>query len=530
MTPQKTILLFLLQALLFGGISAFGQLSPGDLAEVHAHLEGLSNCTKCHTLGNKVSDDKCLDCHKEIKNLIGQNRGYHVSLEVKTKNCFECHNDHHGRNFQIIRFEADKFDHNLSGYELSGAHSKKDCKDCHKPDFIVSSKYKEKKNTYLGLETACLSCHKDYHQGTLPANCSECHTLEKFKPAPKFDHNKAKFQLRGKHQTLECIKCHKIGEKDGEKYQEFIGIEYANCTNCHEDVHKNKFGTNCIKCHNEESFHEIKNLDVLDHDRTSFPLKGKHIAVECKKCHKTNYTNPLPHASCLDCHEDYHKGQFIRDGKNTECTSCHSVQGFQGSSYTIERHADSKFPLTGAHVATPCFACHKKNEEWNFKKTGINCIDCHTDIHDLFIDKKYYPEADCKKCHETSRWRTIFFDHQLTEFKLLDAHAKLTCRDCHFPETGGIKVQRFKELNAECIQCHQDIHYSQFETGGKTDCLRCHAFTDWKAEKFDHDKTRFVLDGKHRDVACIQCHKEVTVDNKTYIKYRLERFKCEDCH
>jgi len=530
MRTLKTIIFLVVLGNIIIRSNCTAQISPGDLAEVHKHLEGLSNCTQCHTLGDKVTNEKCLDCHKEIKALIDQNRGYHVSSEVKAKNCFECHNDHHGRNFQIIRFDADNFNHDLSGYKLEGAHSKKDCKDCHKPDFITDSKLKDKKTTYLGLETSCLTCHQDYHQKTLPANCMDCHNMEKFKPAPKFDHQNAKFKLRGKHKNLDCIKCHKIGEKNREKYQEFKGLEFASCTNCHEDIHKNKFGQNCTKCHSEESFHVIKDLDAFDHDRTAFPLEGKHIALECKKCHKSNYTDPLPHQKCLDCHKDYHEGQFIKNEIITDCKVCHSVDGFKGSTFSIDNHAELRFKLEGAHMATPCFDCHLKNDKWVFRELGINCVECHEDIHNNYIDKKYYPESDCRKCHEVSRWQQISFEHSITDFKLEGKHAEQSCRSCHFPEKEDNAVQQFKQLNSECIQCHKDIHYQQFENAGKTDCLKCHAFTDWKAEKFDHNSARFKLDGKHKDVACKKCHVEVSEDNKVYTKYKMESFKCEDCH
>lgn len=530
MRTLKTIIFLVILGNIIIQSNCTAQISPGDLTEVHKHLEGLSNCTQCHTLGDKVTDEKCLDCHKEIKTLIDQNRGYHASSEVKAKNCFECHNDHHGRNFQIIRFDPDKFDHNLSGYELTGAHAKKECKDCHKPDFISSQKFKEKATTYLGLETACLTCHEDYHQGTLNSNCLDCHNFEKYKPAPKFDHNNAKFQLRGKHKNLDCIKCHIIGEKEGKTYQEFKGIEFANCTNCHEDIHKNKFGQNCTKCHSEESFHIIKDMDVFDHERTAFPLEGKHIAVDCKKCHQSSYTDPLPHQKCLDCHKDYHEGQFIKNEVNTDCKVCHSVDGFKGSSFTIDNHAELRFKLEGAHMATPCFDCHLKNDKWVFRELGINCVECHEDIHNTFINKKYYPESDCRKCHDVSRWSQVSFEHSITDFKLEGKHASQTCRACHFPVKEGKTTQLFSQLNSECIQCHNDIHYSQFENGGKTDCLRCHAFADWNADKFDHNKARFTLDGKHKDVACNKCHIEITEDNKVYTKYKMESFKCEDCH
>ena len=82
--------------------NVFAQISPGELSKAHAHLEGLTNCTKCHVLGEKETISKCLDCHKEIKQLINTNSGYHSYSEVKKRECASCHNEHHGRNFRII--------------------------------------------------------------------------------------------------------------------------------------------------------------------------------------------------------------------------------------------------------------------------------------------------------------------------------------------------------------------------------------------------------------------------------------------
>ena len=75
------------------------QISPGDLTKAHADLEGIFKCTQCHILGDKVSNDKCLECHKEIKSRIDQKKGYHASREVRGKDCAVCHSEHHGRNF-----------------------------------------------------------------------------------------------------------------------------------------------------------------------------------------------------------------------------------------------------------------------------------------------------------------------------------------------------------------------------------------------------------------------------------------------
>lgn len=508
------------------------QISPGDLASVHSDLEGMSNCTHCHTLGDKVSDEKCLACHTEIKERVDAGKGYHSSSAIKGKACVTCHNDHHGRAFEIIRFEKDKFDHNQAGYELSGAHSKKSCTDCHKVEFISDPKIKKKKYaSYLGLNTSCLTCHADYHQNTLSKTCTDCHSYDAFKPASKFSHDKAKFKLVGKHQALECTKCHKVEVKEGKQFQKFTGIPYSNCTNCHTDVHKNQFGQDCRQCHNEESFHQVAGMDNFDHNKTVFPLLDKHQAVNCKSCHKAAFTDPVRHTRCADCHADYHNNQFAKQGISPDCSACHNTKGFALFSYSTEQHNETIFPLEGAHLATPCFDCHKKTEKWSFKEIGIRCNDCHADVHDNYLDKKYYPEADCKNCHSMASWQEVSFDHNKTAFTLQGAHLNQSCRTCHFrKDQEGNIVQKFSGLSGNCLNCHKDVHAKQFDIEGVTDCLHCHAFNNWKAEKFDHNTARFVLDGKHINVACEKCHKTVQSGDLTYVQYILNDFKCEDCH
>jgi predicted CXXCH cytochrome family protein len=178
------------------------QISPGDLSNAHSSLEGLSNCTQCHVLGNKQTNEKCLACHTEINDRIKTGKGYHSSSEVKGKECFSCHSEHNGKNFQLVRLDIQKFDHKLTGYQLSVPHAKKDCKDCHATKFIGEPKLKNKKHTYLGVKTECLNCHNDYHLRTLSSDCLTCHTPEAFVPASKFSHDNAKFKLAGKHRSV----------------------------------------------------------------------------------------------------------------------------------------------------------------------------------------------------------------------------------------------------------------------------------------------------------------------------------------
>jgi len=506
------------------------QISPGDLANPHSHLEGISNCTRCHILGNKVTSEKCLVCHTEIKDRLTAQKGYHVSSDVRGKECTICHSDHHGKNFQLIRFDITKFDHNLTGFTLSTAHAKKQCTDCHSIKFIADQKIKTKKYTYLGVGTSCLSCHEDYHKKTLSSDCLNCHNPEAFKPATKFSHADTKFQLKGKHESVDCSKCHKVTLESGKKFQDFRVAQY-NCSNCHKDPHQNKFGQSCSQCHNEESFQVVKGVSGFDHNKTDYKLEGKHVAVNCKACHKTKFTDPLKFKLCSDCHTDYHKKQFAKNNISPDCSQCHSVKGFTQFSYTVDQHNLGTFPLQGAHLATPCTDCHKKQKDWNFRGIGMNCKDCHKDIHQNIIETRYYPDGNCKICHNVTAWNEITFDHSKTEFKLTGAHLKQNCKACHMANVvSGTTQPKFSGLSMNCSGCHEDKHFKQFEKNGVSTCTDCHDSENWKASKFDHNKTEFKLDGKHINVPCVKCHKPQQEGSFFYVKYKLKVFTCESCH
>ncbi len=520
--------------IVFLGIPAVltAQISPGELSQAHAHLEGMSNCTKCHDLGKQVSNGKCLACHTELKARIDAGKGYHASSAIKGKDCTKCHSDHHGRGFQIVKFDTKTFDHALTGFKLLGAHTKKQCKDCHKPALIKNPDIRKKGFTYLGLDPACLGCHQDYHRRTLASSCTDCHSNDAFKPASGFNHNKAKFKLLGRHQEVDCIKCHKTEMRDGKKFQVFTGLKFSACVSCHTDVHNGLFGNDCRKCHTENSFRNAGQVPDFDHSKTGFALEGKHQQVNCRKCHTGKISDPLPHKQCTDCHQDYHEKQFMVAGKVKDCKECHTPSGFALSTFTIKQHQSTNFILTGAHVATPCFVCHKKEDKWKFRNIGKNCIDCHTDIHDPLISKKYYPENTCESCHTTQTWKTINFDHSRTSFPLKGRHQGPSCRTCHFPkDDNGKAVQRFASLGESCSQCHTDPHNAQFGPDGTVDCARCHGFDFWQIAQFNHDKTAFKLEGKHKEVSCAKCHKTLTgINNKTYIQYKFKEVSCKTCH
>ena len=597
--------------MLLTSIALNGQISPGDLTTAHAEFEGMGNCTQCHDIGNKIPNNKCLECHEEIQNLINGGLGYHSSKEVVNKDCIDCHSEHHGRKFDMVRFDQDNFDHELTGYILEGQHDVIECRDCHKSDFIFNSDIKKRENTFLGLGQDCVSCHDDYHQETLGTDCISCHDIEAFRPAPKFDHNDANFVLRGEHISVECIDCHVKEQRTGAEFQNFVdipfndciachddvhkgqldaqcktchtetsfnnfigkkyfdhsttlfelkgkhkttdcfachenvenplfafqsinGTEENNCVSCHDDVHEGKFGLDCVKCHNEESFLLLNSMDFFDHNVTDYPLEGKHIEVDCKECHTGRYTDPIDFAECKNCHDDYHNGEFIKEGSSPDCKTCHSLdEGFAYSLFTFDDHQETVFPLQGAHIATPCFACHLSDDHWTFRNIGEDCIDCHDDIHKDYISPNYYEDSDCTTCHNSDQWAQVNFDHTLTEWPLEGQHKEVDCKSCHFEQIvteENVLGQLFNGISTACESCHDNVHGDQFTENGITDCTRCHSSEGWDAEFFNHDATAFPLEGRHAEIDCNACHKQVFENGIEIIEYKIERFECIDCH
>ena len=233
----------------------------------------------------------------------------------------------------------------------------------------------------------------------------------------------------------------------------------------------------------------------------------------------------------MDCHTDYHKGQFTKKAVTSDCKDCHNEFGFQGSLFTLERHNSGTFKLEGAHSAIPCISCHKKANDWVFRDLDKGCAGCHENIHLGFMSEQFM-QGGCDKCHVTSDWNTVNFDHKITNFELKGKHHEKLCRDCHFKKgTDNQIVQQFSKLTGDCKNCHTDVHQNQFDSNGKVDCTSCHGgFENWKADRFNHNSTRFKLEGSHKDGACKKCHHENTNTSVPYIQYKNTGIQCSSCH
>lgn len=570
---------------LWASTAAADIFSPGELAQAHHALEGLSNCTQCHPAGQQLSQETCLDCHTELKPRIAKGVGFHGKIKSELRECENCHKEHQGRDFPLIDWgKGGKkgFDHRQTGWALQGKHSPLACEKCHEPRLVFANVIKallEKKparQTFLGLSTECTACHFDEHRGQTEGECTTCHSEAAWKQTPHFNHAETHYPLEGKHQKVACAKCHPSVKDNGpmpafpapvsETFMKFAPIEHRGCTDCHDDAHDGKFGARCTSCHTTQGWKNIRGTmqERAFHEQTRYPLKGAHLDAPCRSCHGPFPGQParfknMAFSQCTDCHADAHQGQLSGTAKNKapDCATCHMVEGFLPVQFSMEAHQRTRYPLEGAHQTIPCSSCHpptagllarvpaairmalkKKNRlplfstaVFDFTKPLAQCESCHQDVH-----KGQFSKAGtaCASCHQVSSFHALTFDHQKTRFPLEGAHQTVACGDCHGPASKG-GLPRYKPLPLNCAGCHADEHAGQFDSADeKTPCQRCHGNTEFKpASAFVHQPpfTTYLLEGKHAKVACDACHPRVAVGpGLTVQRFRGVPQTCEGCH
>ncbi|MBI5504622.1 MAG: cytochrome c3 family protein, partial [Deltaproteobacteria bacterium] len=449
--------------LAIGGNSAHAQVSPGPLARAHAALGGQFDCLECHDQGKKGLDLRCLACHKEIAATLAARRGLHGKAQLGQ--CAKCHPDHAGEDFELIAWEegsAERFDHSKTTFPLEAKHRSLKCRDCHNAKSSVSpiadlSPCTDRSRGYVGLETACAACHADPHQRVLGEACGSCHGQDAWKPASNFKHQDADYALTGKHSTTKCDACHKAARlslpigKNGERAPLWKPLAHGECSDCHEDPHRDKLGPACAKCHVTDDFKRVER-DRFDHDRTRYQLRGKHVSLKCEQCHseETAWGKKPRFEKCTDCHKDAHGGSDRLAGKPADCGACHSVAAFKPSTYTAAMHSDASYALTGKHLAIACGECHPKVKGAAAAALGPAavmlrpkhdaCTDCHSDAHKGQTSGGERG-GTCESCHTSAGWKPARFtvaDHERTRFALVGRHAKAQCAACHGPDRPGL--------------------------------------------------------------------------------------------
>jgi cytochrome c7-like protein len=528
-------------------LPVLAQISPGPLSKAHDHLSGPANCRTCHIFGAGAPRLKCLSCHQEIKQRIATGRGYHavvVKNSAGAEDCARCHTEHYGIEFNIVKWESTpaEFDHRKAGYALVGKHAGLACNGCHNAKIVSkversSIRVKDLNHTYLGLSLQCTTCHADEHRGQLGADCARCHTLQGWKPTTGFDHQSTKYPLTGLHEKVACNQCHRPRNSDAtaKLVVGYKDIPFNSCTDCHKDPHRGAFTAPCQNCHTTAGWKHVAEMSAsFDHGKTKFPLHGAHVNTACEKCHRdSDFKKPVAFAKCADCHApDPHRGQF----QGNDCKSCHSEEKFKPSIFTVERHQKSAYPLAGKHAAVECAKCHlPAGKETRYKVAFGACLDCHKDAHAGQFAAAPYGNK-CEPCHTVEGFRPSTYTlsrHQETHFPLAGGHAATACAECHKPDLGqpAAAPARYHFDSEACTSCHQDPHQGDTGSGSRQGCEVCHNVRSWKeTAAFDHSTTKYDLQGAHRAVGCLECHRAVIGAGPRKIVFPGAPTDCIGCH
>lgn len=360
-----------------------------DHAKYGFGLEGAhasAACTACHvSLDFSATEARCVTCHQDV---------HHGEMGDE---CARCHG---ARSFvdrgPMIRL------HQITAFPLAGSHAALDCVSCH-PGTSAGQRQ------FAGTQAECRACHMPQYQsartpdhaaGGFPLTCQQCHSAVQWSPA-RFNHDAIGFPLRGAHRAVACTECHP-GSRYAGTPRECIACHQADYDAATPPHPAAGFTPSlCASCHGFDGW----SPSTFDHSRTSFPLSGAHVSVECTTCHVNAVYDGTPTA-CIACHQsDYdsatpnHATAGFTPGA---CATCHSTTRWDGASFN---HDAAWFPIySGKHRNTwsECATCHTSSSNY----AVYTCFSCHPHDDQAATDRKHsevrnyrYESSACYSCH-----------------------------------------------------------------------------------------------------------------------------------
>ena len=104
----------------------------------------------------------------------------------------------------------------------------------------------------------------------------------------------------------------------------FFTARTAHETGGSQDPHRGRTLLDCDQCHRADRWTLVR----FDHDRSIFPLRGRHFTTPCRSCHTNDqYTGVRP--ECVSCHRadriraDSDSRFPFHRGFGTDCGECH---------------------------------------------------------------------------------------------------------------------------------------------------------------------------------------------------------------
>lgn len=377
---------------------------------------------------------------------------------------------------------------------------------------------------------------------SFPTDCRLCHVeggWNEIRDEFEFDHEaQTGYALEGAHARAKCLRCH----NDRGPVRMF---EQRGCWGCHQDIHRGNFGAECTSCHTTESW--IVREQVIEHNRTRFPLVGSHASVQCWACHPGGEVGNWSRVdvNCITCHTDdlatATSPNHESNGWVQNCDQCHIPTTWTGAGFN---HAS--FPLTGAHRTADCAACHAGDV---FVGLPTDCFGCHADDFQGADDPDHvagnFP-TNCQLCHDTNDWDGAMFSHQGITSNCSTCHADdyqdaddpdhvaggfpMACEMCHSTDDWDDATFSHARIRSGCATCHMDDYAAAQDpphnAGGiPTTCEQCHATDGWDDAVFSHAGIA---------ATCTLCHGDELTSGRPvmpdHVQAGINNNHCAQCH
>jgi hypothetical protein len=238
--------------------------------------------------------------------------------------------------------------------------------------------------------------------------------------------------------------------------------------------------TRCAACHTAEGWKQVS----FSHDRTGFPLTGRHRDVTCAACHpQGDLSRPVARA-CAACHRDVHAQRL-----GQRCDRCHDTGSWKEASFGPDAHRRTAFPLTGRHALLPCEECHGDRRDRAFARQVSPCLGCHqADFLRTATAAVDHAAAgfppDCRGCHGAWSFAPAAFPAHEACFSIRSGpHAGIRCRECHttIPAIVAGQPLACASGTADCLRCHGNVDAAHAGVPGyqrsNLRCYECHRFS-----------------------------------------------------
>ena len=518
-------------------------LSPGKLIQGHAEVGDDCNANATCKFDRKAQDRLVHGLPQGCRRRCAR-QGRFPRPDEAAGLQRSCHTDHKGRDAQIVELDKKKFDHALTDYALRGKHDKTECDKCHEP----AKKYRA---APAGLQR--LPQEGRRAQGCAGRRSAPTATPRATGRKPRFDHDKTRFALTGKHVDAKCADCHKNNDyKDTPRPASAATrrtTTAARATRAStarsaraattprpgsldlQPRHRHQvraarqapqhqvrrlphrpplqgqaepgllraatrrttstrtaLGKDCGSCHTERDWKEPAKFD---HDKTDFPLLGKHVEVECKDCHKSTMFKEAP-KDCFGCHkkDDKHEGTLGEAVRRLPRRA--GLEDHQG-------------PLRPRQDQVPA-AQRARRAEAEVQRLPQGPEELPQDAAGLLQLPQEGRQARgpgrqaVRDLPQRPRWK----DHALRPRPdPLPADwastSSATCKNCH-------ETPRYKDAPRDCYGCHKKEDKHKLEVRREVRELPQHARLGDLGLRPRQAQPSYKLDGAHRKVACESCH------------------------